>query len=70
MDSSHPIIDVFSSLFPFETAVGMNGFVWVNAESDRQIISLAYTIELADGMDVSKIEVLAHTRKQKFLNEM
>ncbi|KAH6574692.1 hypothetical protein BASA62_002345 [Batrachochytrium salamandrivorans] len=48
-----------------ETAVGMNGRVWINAETPRQIIMIANLIRAADGAAPSKIPVMLKVfRKQ------
>ncbi|KAH6569458.1 hypothetical protein BASA62_004829 [Batrachochytrium salamandrivorans] len=65
MVKNNPILAGISSLFPFETAVGMNGRVWINAETPRQIIMIANLIRAADGAAPSKIPVMLKVfRKQ------
>ncbi|KAK6100138.1 exosome non-catalytic core subunit rrp40 [Batrachochytrium dendrobatidis] len=55
MAKNNTILAQISSLFPFETAIGMNGRVWINAETPKQIIMIANLIRAADGAAPSKV---------------
>lgn len=55
LDPNHPILALSAKSFPFEIAVGMNGRIWMNAESPRQIVVLAQIIKQADGLLPSKL---------------
>jgi exosome complex component RRP40 len=58
-----------ASLFPFEVAVGMNGRVWVQAESTRHVIVLMNLIKSADGVAPSKIPHLIKACKKQLQQE-
>ncbi|KND01185.1 exosome non-catalytic core subunit RRP40 [Spizellomyces punctatus DAOM BR117] len=49
LDPRSPILLRLAEAFKFETAVGMNGRVWVNAETTPHIITVARAIQVADG---------------------
>jgi exosome complex component RRP40 len=38
MDPNNPFLHYLGKLFPFETAIGMNGRVWVSASTPKEII--------------------------------
>ncbi|KAJ3012457.1 exosome non-catalytic core subunit rrp40 [Thoreauomyces humboldtii] len=49
LDPKNPILVRLAEVFSFETAVGLNGRVWVNAESPAQVIAASRAIQAADG---------------------
>ncbi|KAI9093119.1 hypothetical protein DFS34DRAFT_273880 [Phlyctochytrium arcticum] len=49
LDPSNPILLRLSDSFQFEMAVGLNGRVWLNAETPVQIITASKAIQAADG---------------------
>eukprot|EP00842_Homolaphlyctis_polyrhiza_P006243 jgi/Hompol1/661/HPOL_004256-RA len=59
MTKNNPLFAGIGSALPFETAIGMNGRVWINAQSSREIILLANLIRAADGAPPAKIPALA-----------
>jgi exosome complex component RRP40 len=70
LDSQHPIWTAFESLFPFETAIGMNGVVWINAETEYQRSLLITVIEQADRLAKNKLEAMISHFKTKFSQSM
>ena len=48
LDPKHFLLPLLGSMFPLETAVGMNGRVWVNCKSPKHTIAVARCIEAAD----------------------
>lgn len=48
LDPKHYLLPLLGSLFHLETAVGMNGRVWVNTKSPKHTIAFARCIEAAD----------------------
>nr|KAJ3420308.1 exosome non-catalytic core subunit rrp40 [Polyrhizophydium stewartii] len=65
MAKNSPILEGLSSLFPFETAIGMNGRVWINAETTRQIVLAANFIRAADGAPPSRIPSMLKALKKR-----
>ncbi|EKM79314.1 hypothetical protein AGABI1DRAFT_74231 [Agaricus bisporus var. burnettii JB137-S8] len=65
LDPKHFLLPLLGSRFPFETAVGMNGRVWINAKQPGQVIAIARCIEAADpdggGMELKAIKVFLDT---------
>ena len=55
MDPRHFLFPFLGSRFPLESAVGMNGRVWVTSPDPRHIIAIIRCIEAVDpdggGMD-------------------
>ncbi|KAI0632027.1 exosome complex exonuclease RRP40 [Trametes polyzona] len=55
LDPAHFLFPLLGSRFPLETAVGINGRVWINCKEPRQTIAVARCIEAVDpdggGMD-------------------
>ncbi|OSD07413.1 exosome complex exonuclease RRP40 [Trametes coccinea BRFM310] len=55
LDPKHFLFPLLGSRFPLETAVGINGRVWINCKEPRQTIAVARCIEAVDpdggGMD-------------------
>lgn len=45
MNPNTPILAFLGEHFPFETAVGMNGRVWVNSEEVKNTILIANAIQ-------------------------
>jgi len=48
LDPEHFLLPLLGGRFPFESAVGLNGRVWVCAKEIRQTISMARCIEAVD----------------------
>jgi exosome complex component RRP40 len=65
LDPKHFLLPLLGGRFPLETAVGMNGRVWVTAKEPKQIITIARCIEAVDpdggGMDLKAIKVFLDT---------
>lgn len=65
LDPKHFLLPLLGSRFPFETAVGMNGRVWINAKQPGQVIAIVRCIEAADpdggGMELKAIKVFLDT---------
>ena len=66
LDPQHFLFPSLGSRFPLESAVGMNGRVWVSAKDPRQVIAIVRCIEAVDpdggGMDEAAVK--------KFLNAL
>ena len=62
LNQSYFLLPLLGSIFPLETAVGMNGRVWVNANPAKCTIAIVRCIEAADpdrgGMDEAGIKQL------------
>ncbi|EJC98493.1 uncharacterized protein FOMMEDRAFT_149221 [Fomitiporia mediterranea MF3/22] len=65
LDPKYFLLPLLGSMFPLETAVGMNGRVWINTKSPKHTVAVARCIEAADpdggGMDVDEIKKLIGT---------
>ncbi|KAJ7047790.1 exosome complex exonuclease RRP40 [Mycena alexandri] len=48
LDSKHFLLPMLGARFPLETAIGVNGRVWVNAKDVREVIGIARCIEAVD----------------------
>ena len=48
LDPEHFLLPLLVGRFPFESAVGLNGQVWVCAKEIRQTIAMARCIEAVD----------------------
>lgn len=48
LDPKHFLLPLLGSMFPLETAVGMNGRVWVSTKNVRHTIALTKCIEAVD----------------------
>ncbi|XP_044252386.1 exosome complex component RRP40 [Tribolium madens] len=51
LDPENPILETLGKLFPFEIAVGMNGKVWVNAKSVKDVLTVIRCLEVAEAQD-------------------
>ncbi|KAH8114749.1 hypothetical protein DFH11DRAFT_1688831 [Phellopilus nigrolimitatus] len=56
LDPEYFLLPLLGSMFPLETAIGMNGRVWVNTKSPKHTIAVARCIEAADHEDRSMDE--------------
>ncbi|KAI0688894.1 exosome complex exonuclease RRP40 [Earliella scabrosa] len=60
LDPDHFLFPLLGARFPLESAIGMNGRVWVNAKEPRHIIAISRCIEAADpdggGMDEASLK--------------
>lgn len=60
LDPSHFLLPILGARFPFETATGLNGRVWINAKEARHIITVSRCIDAVDpdggGMDETNIK--------------
>lgn len=45
---SYPLLPLLAARFPFETAIGVNGQVWIRAESITQTVALGRAIKEVD----------------------
>lgn len=58
----HPLLPALAAQIPFETAIGMNGRIWVKAPAIGQTIALRRVIEAYDtgkvGSDKAEITKL------------
>ncbi|KAF6757594.1 exosome complex exonuclease RRP40 [Ephemerocybe angulata] len=65
LDSKHFLLPLLGGKFPLESAIGMNGRVWISAKEPRQIIAIARCIEAADpdggGLDADGVRALLET---------
>ncbi|KAL5524329.1 RRP40 [Sanghuangporus sanghuang] len=65
LDPKYFLLPFLGSMFPLETAVGMNGRVWINCKSPKHTIAVARCIEGADpdggGMGEDAIKRLVGT---------
>ncbi|TEB22756.1 hypothetical protein FA13DRAFT_1694959 [Coprinellus micaceus] len=65
LDPKHFLLPLLGSKFPLESAIGMNGRVWISAKEPRQIIAIARCIEATDpdggGMDAEGVKALLDT---------
>ncbi|KAI8927831.1 hypothetical protein BC831DRAFT_451228 [Entophlyctis helioformis] len=64
MAKDSPVLAGLANSFPFETAVGMNGRVWINADTPRQIITIANIIRAADGAAPERIPAIVKAHKK------
>ena len=58
MSSSHPILTGFASAAAFELIVGLNGFLWIKADSIKATQYLGDLIRSADGLSPQRQEAL------------
>ncbi|KAI8825851.1 uncharacterized protein EV422DRAFT_514436 [Fimicolochytrium jonesii] len=70
LDSKNPIFASLAGAFSFETAVGLNGRVWINAGKPAQIIAASRVIQAADGAAASDIERKVAQELRNFANSM
>ncbi|KAL5519827.1 hypothetical protein ACEPAG_1487 [Sanghuangporus baumii] len=65
LDPKYFLLPLLGSMFPLETAVGMNGRVWINCKSPKHTIAVVRCIEAADpdggSMDEDAIKKLVGT---------
>lgn len=45
---SHPLLPLLAAHFPFESAIGANGIVWIRTTSPLQFIAAKLVLEAAD----------------------
>lgn len=56
MHPHNPVLTALSSLFPFETAIGLNGRVWINAETRQQIILVRNAIRNSEFLTKDQVK--------------
>lgn len=65
LDPKHFLLPLLGGKFPLESAIGMNGRVWISAKEPRQIIAIARCIEAVDpdggGMDADRVRAFLET---------
>ncbi|GBE85065.1 hypothetical protein SCP_0702510 [Sparassis crispa] len=65
LDPNHFLFPLLGARFPLETATGLNGRVWINANETRHIIAAARCIEAVDpdggGMDEAHVKKFIST---------
>ncbi|TFK81453.1 exosome complex exonuclease RRP40 [Polyporus arcularius HHB13444] len=65
LDPHHFLFPLLGSRFPLESAIGMNGRVWISAKEPRQVIAIARCIEAVDpdggGMDEAAVKKFLNT---------
>ncbi|KAI9352846.1 hypothetical protein BDR26DRAFT_832350 [Obelidium mucronatum] len=54
LDPNNPFLQHLGAICPFETAVGMNGRVWIDAETPKQIILLSKALLGSETVPYSK----------------
>jgi exosome complex component RRP40 len=50
LDPDNPVLHYLGNVFAFETAVGLNGRVWVNAPTPPQVVVAVNTIKGSEGI--------------------
>lgn len=63
LDPENSILEALGGLFPFELAVGMNGKVWINAKTVRDILTVVRCFEAAEEHDDQFIAELCRQSK-------
>lgn len=48
LNPGHPLLARLANHFPFEVAIGVNGFVWVRAQKAQHVIAMGKVLEQAD----------------------
>ena len=48
LDPKHQLLQEVAAHFPFETAIGINGVIWVHAASSKQAITIGQVLHRAD----------------------
>lgn len=48
LDRKHPLLSQVAAHFPFETAIGMNGLIWVRAASPKQVVAIGQILRHSD----------------------
>ncbi|KAI0087831.1 exosome complex exonuclease RRP40 [Irpex rosettiformis] len=66
LDPNHFLFPLLGSKFPLETAIGVNGRVWVNSKEPKHVIAIVRCIEAADP-DGSNMDAL---QVKKFLGTL
>jgi exosome complex component RRP40 len=66
LSSKHPLLPTLAAKFPFETAIGVNGRIWVKADTVGRTIALGRMIEAVDSgalaVDESKGGIERHLK--------
>ncbi|RKO90772.1 hypothetical protein BDK51DRAFT_36326 [Blyttiomyces helicus] len=68
--NDNPIFAILAEAFPFETAVGLNGRVWINAASARQIIATVAIIRKADHVSNAKVPQMVKAYLKQMADDM
>jgi exosome complex component RRP40 len=53
LSPKHPVLPVLAAHIPFETAIGLNGRIWLKATSVNQTIALKRVIEGVDAGEIA-----------------
>lgn len=48
LNEKHPLLARLATHFPFEVAIGVNGYVWVRAKNVKHVIAVGKVLERAD----------------------
>jgi exosome complex component RRP40 len=60
-----PILSFLGEHFPFETAVGMNGRIWVNSEGPKYTILLANAIKNSEYLSEAQCKAMVDSLVDK-----
>ena len=65
LSPKHFLLPLLGSRFPLESAIGMNGKVWISTKETKQTIAVVRCIEAVDpdgpGMDESGLKTFLQT---------
>ncbi|KAJ3185890.1 Exosome component 3 [Irineochytrium annulatum] len=60
LSPTNPLLAALGKLFPFETAVGMNGRIWVNAATPLEIVVLTNALKGSEGLPTERVREYVH----------
>lgn len=63
LDADCPILDALGKVFPYEIAIGMNGRIWINARTSKDILTVIRCFEAAEVHDDQVIVELCKQSK-------
>ncbi len=58
--SDAPILQVLGSRFPYETAVGVNGFVWIKSNDVATTLFIAHAIQTSEHLNREQCQQLVY----------
>ena len=62
---TNPVLPYLGQLFPYETAVGVNGRVWVKSDNPRHTILLSNCILNSEHLTLPQIDLMIKKMKEK-----
>ncbi|MCO5549667.1 hypothetical protein L7F22_003140 [Adiantum nelumboides] len=69
LNDKHPLLARLATHFPFEVAIGVNGYIWVRAKNVKHVIAVGKVLERADSVAMNEPTLAAQEAATSLTDE-